>query len=290
MSSYLKQILALIGIMIGMMILGSMVAGAIWMSAGIDLLNLGNIHIEDHHRPAFRWGLLLNHFLMFTGAGVIFVAIFHKNKWAEFLNITRDPAVKDLLKWGFILLICYPFMTGLIQLSESLPLPEWLKSGQSQSFKLMSEALKMNSIGDLAVTLILVGILAGVGEEIIFRGILQKIFEAKFANYHTAVWLAAIIFGAFHMQAERFLPLTLIGVILGYSYYFTGNLIVPILLHFLNNSLQVLGVYMLDLDIEEQLTNTETVPLAAIILSGLLTFGLLSYYIRQHRPDYESRP
>ncbi len=290
MKSYIVQLMALVGIMMAFALVSSFLAGAIWMAGGINVLQLDSIELEPSQRSIFRWGLVLNHFMMFTLAGLVFVWMYYKQEWAKFLQIVEEPKVEQIVKWGVIILVSYPFLSGLVLLNEAIPFPEWMRSGQDSTLKIMTQALTMDGIQGLFESLLLVGLLAGLGEEIIFRGIVQKTFERMFNNYHMAIWLAAIIFGAFHMQVERFLPLSFLGALLGYSYYYTKSLIVPIMLHFLNNSLQVIVLYTLDLDVAEQLANDEALPTIVIICSGLITFALWFNFGPRRASLNESRP
>ena len=97
-------------------------------------------------------------------------------------------------------------------------------------------------------------------------------------NGHAAVIVAAIIFGAFHMQFERFIPLTLLGLLLGYSYHFSKNILVPIILHILNNSIQVTTLYFATKN-GEAVPNIDEIPdielgyvLIGVFLMVIFTF------------------
>jgi membrane protease YdiL (CAAX protease family) len=227
---------------------------------------------------------------MFTGAALLFSWIYYKSEWGSYFTLDKEPKLKALALWGMLILSSYPFLGGLAKWNEMIPFPEWMLSNQDSTFEIMGIALTMESFYEVFQGIILVGLMAGLGEELVFRGIVQKNLNQVFSSPHAAIWIAALIFGGFHMQAERFLPLSFLGLLLGYSYYYTKTLLVPILLHLLNNSVQILSLYILKLDPTEELTGSEDIPMIAIICSGLLTFALF-YYLgpRQALAD-ESRP
>ena len=87
-------------------------------------------------------------------------------------------------------------------------------------------------------TLFVVGILPGICEEVMFRGFVLSALRKKGIWY--GIILSAILFGAFHLDPFRFVPVTLFGVWLGYVAVKTNSLYIPILAHFVQNSLTIL--------------------------------------------------
>ncbi len=74
---------------------------------------------------------------------------------------------------------------------------------------------------------LVVALLSGVGEEALFRGLLQPLL---------GLWLAAAVFGILHIgPSPRFLPWTAMafaaGLIFGALFAWTGNLVTPMLAH-----------------------------------------------------------
>jgi len=82
-------------------------------------------------------------------------------------------------------------------------------------------------------TLFLVSLLAGVGEELLFRGVIQGGLSGLLGPW-LALILASVLFGAMHaLTRAYFIIATLMGFYLGLIYLWTGNLLIPILIHFL---------------------------------------------------------
>lgn len=80
-------------------------------------------------------------------------------------------------------------------------------------------------------TVILVAFLAGLGEELLFRGVLQD-WLAGLLGLEAALIIASIAFGLAHfITPAYFLLATLMGFYMGLLYIWTGNLLVPILVH-----------------------------------------------------------
>lgn len=77
----------------------------------------------------------------------------------------------------------------------------------------------------------------------LFRGIVQPKLTEHFKNPILGIWVTAIVFSAIHMQFEGFFPRMILGAMIGYLFYWTNNLWVPIVAHFVNNGLQVVVAY-----------------------------------------------
>jgi membrane protease YdiL (CAAX protease family) len=103
-----------------------------------------------------------------------------------------------------------------------------------------------------------------------------------FKNPHLAIWTTSIIFSAIHLQFFGFVPRILIGAFLGYLYYWSGNLWIPVIAHFINNGLQVIGLYLFQRGvITYNIESTESAPLAVVAVATILML-LILYYLRNY--------
>ena len=96
---------------------------------------------------------------------------------------------------------------------------------------------------DLLFNLFLIALIPAIGEELFFRGIVQKKLGNILTSPHVAVIITSFIFSAIHMQFFGFLPRFILGLILGYLFYYSANLWMSVLGHFINNALGVLLMY-----------------------------------------------
>lgn len=86
-------------------------------------------------------------------------------------------------------------------------------------------------------------IIAGIGEELIFRGILQNIFLEKTKKPWMAIVSASILFTLAHGTLYHSIKIFLMGLLLGTIYHITSNIYVTIFTHILNNRILVLFMY-----------------------------------------------
>ena len=113
------------------------------------------------------------------------------------------------------------------------------------------EALVTDSLKTLLQDTSLIALLANAvvmvlvpafGEEFFFRGVLQKLFQRSI-GVRGAVLASAACFALAHQQPLSFIPLLFMGILLGYTKYWTGSLWAPILLHSINNGFALLSSY-----------------------------------------------
>ena len=136
--------------------------------------------------------------------------------------------------------------------------------------------LTMDHFGDLILVLFFVAVIPAIGEELLFRGTLQHKLQ-RIINPHLAIIVISFFFAFIHLQFLSFLPRFLLGMMLGYLFYQSRNLYMPILAHFLHNSFAVLTVYMYPNMIEEspELEIQMTLVIFSFLISGALFY---SYY------------
>ena len=190
-----------------------------------------------------------------------------------------------------------PVINWLGKVNSHLTLPNflaglenWMRSTEDSLKKLTDAFLQMNNVTDLIVNIIVVALLAAIGEELFFRGAMQNVFLEWTKNSHAAVWITAILFSALHAQFYGFLPRMILGVVLGYLYIWSGSLWLSMLFHFLNNGLAVLFSYLIA---KGKISETaETVgagdtPITFVIISFIVSAGLL-YFVYKNREQPSS--
>lgn len=136
--------------------------------------------------------------------------------------------------------------------------------------------LKTTSTGGLLINILMIAVLAAVGEEIVFRGLLQNMLQKMIKNVHVAVWSAACIFSFMHFQFFGFFPRLILGAVLGYLFAWSGSLWPSVAGHFINNFLGVLGYFLANKELlDENVTEQASWQFAAFSLPFFLLFLFL---------------
>lgn len=159
----------------------------------------------------------------------------------------------------------------------------WAREQENKLAEMTKFMTKFESFGTFLLGLFVIAVLAGIGEEFVFRGLIQNELWRSSGNIHAAIWVSAILFSAFHLQFFGFLPRVLLGALFGYLYYWSGNLWVPIIGHFFNNGFLLTMVYMQQTGVSSIDMEDETsAPLYAVAVCAVAVFALLYFFKRQY--------
>ena len=93
------------------------------------------------------------------------------------------------------------------------------------------------------INIIFISVFAGIGEELLFRGVLQRLFIKATKNPWIGIIITAFFFSAMHLQFFGFIPRFLMGILLGAVYWYSGSLIVTMVAHFFYDALIIILVY-----------------------------------------------
>ena len=194
--------------------------------------------------------LSLQDLFVFILPAVAAMAILYSRPWHA-MALDRAPTWKALLVVVTFYFVSIPAMNWLVTANEAMSLPaslsgveQWMRTMEDSAAETTRQILDIHSVGGLIVCLLVVGVMAGVSEEFLFRGAMQRMMQDSRMGKHLAVWIVAIIFSAFHMQFYGFFPRLVLGLWLGYLLVWTGSLWVPIIAHTLNNSTVVVFSYL----------------------------------------------
>lgn len=169
---------------------------------------------------------------------------------ASFLAIDNRPRLVPTLLVTATLIAAIPAMNMIIEWNADMHLPDSMKAIEDIMRQMEDAAAQAtttimgsDTIGSLIVTLLIVGVMAGLSEELFFRGALQRTFSSTRMNRHVAVWLTAIIFSAIHFQFFGFVPRLLLGAFFGYILIWGNNLWYCVIAHAANNILATLSMW-----------------------------------------------
>lgn len=234
----------------------------------------------------------VNHLGTFLLPALVYWWLIEHRTWSQF-NSRPLSAVAGLSLVVLIVIGFMPFDGLIIEWNQNIhlpptlaPLEQWMRDKEKSLEGLTRYLTTFDTPGQLLVALLVIAIIPAIGEEVLFRGILQRNIGYWTGNVHVGVWLAAALFSAIHVQFLGFFPRMLLGALFGYLYVWSGNLWVPILAHLTNNGFTVLMVYLyqrklVSVDIE----STKSVPLAVALVSLVLTTGFLYYFRQRNQPQ-----
>jgi membrane protease YdiL (CAAX protease family) len=243
------QLLLFVGIFIGILLAGNLLAFAIIGACyGLPLLSsISRMNVGAPHFANALWILqIVGTTIPIFTAAVVF---------AYKLTLNPRGYLKPRAKFPLVLLVLVlliglmsaPVIEMLSNINQQIPIPSflnWMKDTQKNNEKMLDVMLQMKTIWALLFDIIVIGLLTAIAEEFMFRGIIQSIFVRWTNNSHAAVWITAALFSAFHMDFYGFLPRLLLGVLFGYFVVWSGSIWPAIWAHFINNTTDVVITYL----------------------------------------------
>ncbi len=231
---------------------------------GVGLADIaGSTDFEDPSvMSALKFTQTMNAIGLFLVPGLVYARLMGRSL-LKMYGLSKDINWRLTILIAVLVFIALPLENYLGSLNHAIPFPEAL-SGLKESLLAMEKTaeettmafLRMDGPGDLMLSLFIMALLPAVGEELLFRGVIQKIFHEQTGRHHVAIWITAAIFSAIHMQFFGFLPRLVMGAALGYLFYWSGSLLYPMLAHFLNNAIAVSLAYYIGIDeIPENIEN-----------------------------------
>lgn len=191
-----------------------------------------------------RIAAVMQDMLLFVLPAVI-VAILLTRLPARFLAVDYAPRGRAICLAALTMIVSIPAMNWVIELNASMPLPEGIASYLHQleqtAARTTEAMLGATDIGSLVMNLLIVAVLAGFSEELFFRGMVQRLFIGCRWNAVAAIWVAAALFSAMHMQVFGFVPRLLLGAFFGYLLLWSGSLWLPVAMHVLNNAIYIIS-------------------------------------------------
>ena len=287
------QILLLLALMVAGACVGYAIVFA-WarVGFGLSMPEMGGVLANPITSPQ-GWGVLMmaQGVLLFAAlaGGALALASALGYGWAEYFSPRRLGAGWWLLGAAALIVVILPFMSTLIAWNAGVHFPAflhdfevWARTSEDRATVLTKFLTQFNSAGRFWVGVVVIALVPAIAEELVFRGVIQKNLVRWFSP-HVGVWLGAALFSAIHFQFFGFVPRFVLGLVLGYLYLWSGNILVSMAAHFTQNAFQLLIIYLtqhgqfgwgFDPD------SNDALPWMLVIPSALLTAGLL-YFLHQ---------
>ena len=243
---------------VGIILLSAVLFTVIGMVAGTAIYGLTMTELQSilgqNNTPQALSIFRLIQTIFAFGAFVVppfVIAYLFSEKPLEYLGLTKRSKAATYFLIAICMITITPLINFLGEVNSQMHLPgflkgveEWMRAAEDEAGKLTKMFLKMDTPADLIINLIMIALIPAIGEELVFRGVVQRIFTTWSKNIHLSVWVAAFLFSAMHAQFYGFIPRFLLGGILGYLFVWSGNIWLPITAHFVNNAGAVIFTYL----------------------------------------------
>jgi len=286
LSQFMFSIFMVIAIFLAFLVVSLVIAIPLF---GLDSM-LSIPTIDDLNNPeSLRF---LKYFQVVQSIGVFIVPpfilgwLFH-GKALEYLSLNKPVTFASALLVFVLSFVAAPLINFIGEINANMQFPEWLsgietwmKNAEEQAGELTEAFLKVETVGGLLFNIFMIAFLPAIGEELLFRGVIQRIFTRWTQNVHWGIWISAILFSALHMQFYGFIPRMLLGVLFGYLLVWSGSMWLPIIAHFINNGVAVVIMYLVDKELlnpelEVIGSTSDSYYLAAVSLVLVIAFMIM---------------
>jgi uncharacterized protein len=252
---------------------------------GIDDIAAFIRQLSVNSTPSDRFSakiiMILNQFVTFLAPSLVFLWWIHKRKSIQFLHLNQFPKA-NLLLFGCLSMICaFPLMNFILKLNQLLPLTENLSDLENKANNTAQVFLMMNTPSEFLMSVLTIAIVPAIAEEVFFRGIIQNYLTKQ--KVITGIVLTAFVFSAFHQQWASFLPRFFLGIVLGYLFYWSHSLWLPILAHFAFNVMQIIVVYYAFQSLPKSSELSDLLPFTAASIVLTAIFVYLTYINRTRK-------
>jgi membrane protease YdiL (CAAX protease family) len=216
----------------------------------------------------------------------IIYALLVKEKPTNDLGLKKSKILWVLIGIAMIFFIM-PLNSIFAEWNANLTLPDsmsrieyLMKQMQEAATEMIEKFVNVDTVGGLILNLFMIAGLAALGEELLFRSIIQTSLIKICKNAHIGILIASAIFSFIHFEFYGFVPRLILGMLLGYMFYFSGSIWIPMLMHFLNNGTVVLvyflnnkGITNIDVDTFGQ-TSIPILIISIVVMIVLFIFSI----------------
>ncbi|MES1220026.1 MAG: CPBP family intramembrane glutamic endopeptidase [Bacteroidota bacterium] len=242
---------AQLGILAGLMGAGLIFSGVVQflllpIGPG-DLKDLENKIFVPENAGILRVIQLFTTLLMFFVPTAVYAWICHKKVFTH-LGFRHAVNIKQAVIVIVIMMAALPLSGILSELTEKLPFSKatfaMFREAEDAYNKQINIIGRMDNLKDYLLSLFMLAVLPGIFEEVFFRGGVQNLLSRWWKMPILAIVVTSVIFSAVHGSYFGFLSRCVLGFVLGWMYYRTGNLWLNVIAHGFYNGTAVTVLYI----------------------------------------------
>lgn len=269
----LERIFILAALLILGLIIGSVIGVIYPLVSGQDVMSLNSLRFMQISSQIFTFVL----------PPILYVMLIKENP-KESLGIKNVSYHWFII--GFIMMYAIlPLNNVFAEWNAGLKLPEsmsrieeLIKEMYESSAVVLEKLVNVNTFGGFVINLIMIAGLAALGEELLFRSIIQTSLIKTCKNAHVGIIIASAIFSFIHFDFYAFIPRLVLGMLLGYMFYYSRSIWVSMFMHFVNNATAVVIYYLNNIGVTnvdvETFGQTQLLPLLISIALMIILFRL----------------
>ncbi len=291
--SPLVQIIISLAVIVGagiFLMVVLLIPGFLIFHADVSVLVSPSGEMSTGNLAFLRYMVIVQDISIFIVPALIIMKLMRRENQGRLTDF-RLPGLTDVFLVVILAFSLIPLTDFTGRLNAGLHLPDWMSGLEKWMIRKENETddiigllITSDNIPALLLNLVMIALLPAIGEELIFRGIFQKILYRLFKSGHASVWFTAVIFSAIHFQFLGFIPRLILGLVFGYLFLWSGTLWLPVLAHFVNNAIPVVGTYF---HLYDNVAQTQMLPdwnqALSLLFPVLICTGIMLYFRYNNR-------
>jgi len=264
------------------LLLLSMLTGRLIFGSSVSGIDLSSEILEPSQRNYLKFIQTMSQVSIFLLPGLV-ISWFMTGNIPGWLGLDRPVRPALLAMVVLLALSCLPLttITGILNSRMDLPgwmnfIEEWMRVKEDEAGLLTSHLVFASGTGGLIVNIIILALLPAAGEEILFRGVFQQLFQKWMKSGILAVLITAILFSTLHFQFYGFLPRLILGIVFGLLFLWSKSVWLPFAAHLVNNIIPVVLSYSSGwTDVNENIGDYVPAGTLSIVMIVVLPAALL---------------
>jgi membrane protease YdiL (CAAX protease family) len=233
----------------------------------------------------FKWAQLISAVISFIVPALL-LGYFSSPAALPYVGLQKSISPFLVLAAIVFLVVIQPFVGWLGNLNGQVKFGSMQKEFEDIEAlytRAMNVFLQMKTPGDLIINLLIMALLPAIGEELFFRGSLQKVLLRLSNQPWLAIFVSSTIFALLHNTFLKIIPIFTLGIFLGVIFHVTRNLWYTIIIHFINNALAVLSVYFADRSefLRKLANDSLSIPVYSALVSVIIGVGIIYFMKRK---------
>jgi uncharacterized protein len=264
----------------------TVIAGKFIFDIDPNSFNIPDASAGPKETAFIKYTLVMQQISLFIIPALLLMPIINPPSKQRFPDF-KSPAFNEIILVILLAFCIFPITSFTGQLNSQINFPEWLSGvekwmvdKEESAEKVIRIVTSPDNFTSFLGNILIIAVLPALGEELIFRGVLQKILTRLLKSGNASVWITAIIFSSLHLQFFGFLPRFILGLVFGYLFLWSGTLWLPVLAHFVNNAVSVAADFFRSGNPTDALPDSELWKLIGGIIFPVFAVMLIMVYFR----------
>jgi hypothetical protein len=250
---------------------------------GLITVLIFGLDLEKAPVNSLRLMTMAGQILFILLPALLFSKWFYQNISAIFK--LRIPHWKEILLFVLGIIILTPLLQSYLYIQnyfiDEIAKASTFANSIKQALDSMNDLVE-KAYGDLIsasnvfegiLVVFVVALTPAICEEFMFRGFIQRSFEFKLKPFWAA-FITALFFGLYHFNPYGIIPLMMLGLYFGFAAYISNSILLPVLLHFLNNFAAVMLYFIIGDDELISSAPTTDVDINGSVITFIFLFAL----------------